>query len=120
LPRQVPATAKYYPDVSETEEDPKDDESTGNIEYRVEVFEDIEASKEEENNPFNPEALSAKYHKTLDDELTDTAESSPNDQHDNDVDRVLFVDAVLETYNAQPPKRRSGGFADEDGLFFNS
>ena len=51
-------------------------------------------------------------HKTLDDELTDTAESN----HDNDADRAPFVHAAPEKARAQPPKRPSGGFADEDDL----
>jgi hypothetical protein len=119
VPRLVPAIAKYYPTVSETEEEPEDDESNGNIED-VEVVEDNEASKEEEKNPFNLEALFAEHHKTLDDELTDTAESSPSNQHENDADRILFVGAAPGTSTAQLPKRPSGGFADEDELLFDS
>ena len=115
--RQVPVTVKYFPAVSEVEEEPEDGDSTGNVESHVEVAEDSEASKEEGNNPFNPEAPSAEYHKILDDELTDTAESS---QHDNDADRVAFVDAAPGTSAAQPPKRPSGGFAEEDDLLFDS
>ena len=115
LLRQVPATVKYFPSVSEVENDSEDGDSTANVESHVEIAEVSEASKEEDNNPFNPEAPSAK-HKILDDELTDTAESS---QHDNDVDRVPFVNAALETSSAQPPKRPSGGFADEDDLLLD-
>ncbi|KAK1618977.1 hypothetical protein QYE76_024494 [Lolium multiflorum] len=107
----------HLPVVSEVEEDPKDGDSTSNVESHVEVAEDSEASKEEDNSPFNHEAPSAEYHKILDDELTDTTESS---QHDNDVDRVPFVDAAPGTFAAQPPKRPSGGFADEDELLFDS
>ena len=87
------------------------------MESHVEVAEDSEASREEDNNPLNPEAPSAEHHKILDDELTDTSESS---QHDNDADRVPFVDAAPGTSIAQPPKRPSGGFADEDDLLFDS
>ena len=115
LLRQVPATVKYFPAVSEVEEDPEDGDSTANVESHVEIAEDSEASKEEDNNPFNPEAPSAE-HKILDDELTDTAESS---QHDNDADRVPFVNAAPGTSTAQPPKRPSGGFADEDDLLLD-
>ena len=115
--RQVPATAKYYPVISEIEEEPEDGDSTGNVESHIGVAEDSEASKEEDNSPFNPEAPSAEYHKILDDELTDTAESS---QHDNDADRVLFVGVAPESSTAQPPKRPSGGFAEEDELLFDS
>jgi hypothetical protein len=114
VPRLVPAIAKYYPTVSETEEEPEDDESNGNIED-VEVVEDNEASKEEEKNPFNLEALFAEHHKTLDDELTDTAESN----HENDVDCAPFVHATPEKSSAQPPKRPSSGFADEDDLLLD-
>jgi hypothetical protein len=74
LLRQVPITTKYFPVVSEVEEDPKDGDSTGNVEYHVEVAEDSEASKEEDDIPFNPEAPSTEYNKILDDELADTTE----------------------------------------------
>jgi hypothetical protein len=94
----MPATARYYPSASETGEEPEDDESIGNAEARVEIVEDNEATEneEEENNPIDPEAPSAECQKTLDDELTDTAESSPSDRYDNDANRVLFVGAAPE------------------------
>jgi hypothetical protein len=115
LLRQVPATVKYFPGVSEVEKDPEDDDSTANAEPYAEVAEDSEASKEEDNNLSNPEAPSAE-HKILDDELTNTVESS---QHDNDADRLPFVNAAPKTSSAQPPKRPSGGFADEDDLLLD-
>ncbi|KAK1608005.1 hypothetical protein QYE76_031678 [Lolium multiflorum] len=37
--------------------------------------------------------------------------------HDNDADRVAFVDAAAEEAEALPLKRPSDGFADEDDLF---
>ncbi|KAM0831672.1 hypothetical protein ACQ4PT_065381 [Festuca glaucescens] len=114
-PAEVPATVKYFLAVSRVEEDPEDGDSTANAKPYAEVVEDNETSKEEDNNPFNPEAPSAK-HKILDDELIDTAESS---QHDNDADRVPFVTAAPETSSAQPPKRPSGGFADEDDFLLD-
>jgi hypothetical protein len=86
------------------------------VESHVEVTEDSEASNEEDNNLFNPEALSTE-HKILGNELTYIAESS---QHDNDADHVHFVDAVPGTAATQPPKRPSGGFAEEDDLLFDS
>jgi hypothetical protein len=95
LLRQVPTTVKYFPSVSEVEDDPEDGDSTANVESHVEIAENSEASKEEDN-PFNPDAPSAE-HKILDDELTDTAESS---QHDNDADHVPFVTAAPETSSA--------------------
>ncbi|KAM0856774.1 hypothetical protein ACQ4PT_048851 [Festuca glaucescens] len=114
-PAEVPAAVKYFPAVSGVEEDPEDGDSTANVEPYAEVVEGSETSKEEDNNPFNPEAPSAK-HKILDDELIDTAESS---QHDNDADHVPFVTTAPETSSAQPPKRPSGGFADEDDLLLD-
>ncbi|KAK1619923.1 hypothetical protein QYE76_025440 [Lolium multiflorum] len=105
-PAEVPAISIYYPTVPETEKEPEDDESTGNVEARAKVVEDSEVSEEEENNPFNPKAPSPEW--------------SPSGQYDNDADRVLFVGAVPETSTAQPPKRPLGGFADEDELLFDS
>jgi hypothetical protein len=116
LLRQVPVTVKYFPAVSEVEKDPEDGDSTVNVESHVDIAEDSEDSKEEDNSPFNPEASSTEYHKILDDELTDTAESS---QHDNNADRVAFVDAAPGASAAQPSKRPSGGFAEEDDLLFD-
>jgi hypothetical protein len=72
-------------------------------------------NEEEENNPIASEAPPIARQKTLDADLTDTAESSPSDQYDNGVDRVLFVGASPE-----PPKRPSGSFANEDELLFES
>lgn len=97
LLRQVPSIIEYFPTVSEVEENPEDSDSTANLESHAEVAEESEASKEEDNNLFNPEAPSAE-HKILDDELTDTTESG---QDGNDVDRVPFVNAALEMTSAQ-------------------
>jgi hypothetical protein len=44
----------------------------------------------------------------------------PSDRYDNDVDRVLFVGAAPEVSTAQPPKRPSGDFANEDEILFES
>ncbi|KAM0880055.1 hypothetical protein ACQ4PT_033840 [Festuca glaucescens] len=122
LPAEVPTTARYYPYAPETREEPEDDETIGNVEARVEVVEDSEATEdeEEENKTVDPEVLTAKRQKALADELTDTAESSPSDRYDNDADRVPFVGAAPEVPAAQPLKRPSGGFADEDELRFES
>jgi hypothetical protein len=65
LLRQVHVTVKYFPAVSEVEEDPENGNSTGNVKSLVEVPEDSEASKEEDNNPFNPEALLPNIIKSL-------------------------------------------------------
>jgi hypothetical protein len=119
----VPATARYYPSAPETREEPEDDRSIGNDEDLVEVVEDSEATKdeeEEENNIVGPESLTAERQKALADELTDTAEWIPSDRYDNDDDRFLFDGAAPEAYTLQPPKRPSGGFADEDELLFES
>jgi hypothetical protein len=123
LPHQVPVTARYYPSAPETREEPEDDESTGNVEAHVEVVEDSEATEDEEeeqNNTIGPEVLTGERQKALADELTDMAESSPSDRYDNDVDRVLFVGVAPEASTVQPPKRPSGGFADEDEMLFES
>jgi hypothetical protein len=53
-------------------------------------------NEEEENNPIVSEAPPVECQKTLDADLTDTAELSPSDQHDNDADNVLFVGAAPE------------------------
>ena len=111
---QLPPTAECFPTVSEDEENPEEGGSTANVESCAEVAEDSEAPKEEDNDPANPKASSAD-HRILDDELTDTAESN----HDNDVDRASFVHAAPEKPSTQPPKRPSGGFADEDDLLLD-
>jgi hypothetical protein len=122
LPHQVPATARYDPSTPKTREEPEDDESISNVEARVEVFEDSEATKdeEEENRSVGPEVLTTKRQKALTDELTDTAESGPSDRYDNDADRVRCIGAAPEVPAAQPQKRPSGSFADEDELLFES
>jgi hypothetical protein len=109
---QIPLTTDYFPTVSGTEENPKDGDSTANVEFCTEVAEDSEASEEEDNNPRAPST----EHKILDDDLADTAESS---QHDNDADHVPFAHAAPEKSSAQPQKRPSGGFADEDDLLLD-
>ena len=91
LLRQVPATVKYFPSVSEVEDDPEDGDSTANVESCTNVAKDSEAPEGEDNDPANPEASSAD-HRILNDELTDTTESN----HDNDADRAPFVDAAPE------------------------
>jgi hypothetical protein len=68
--------------------------------------------EDEDNDPANPKALTTD-HRSFADELSDTAEST----HDNDAHHASFVDAALEKATAQPPKRSSGGFTDEDDLF---
>jgi hypothetical protein len=73
--------------------------------------EENEAFEDEDNDPANPEALSTD-HRSFVDDLSDTAESN----HDNRAHHVPFVDAAPEKASAQPPKRPSGGFADEDDL----
>ncbi|KAM0896290.1 hypothetical protein ACQ4PT_023301 [Festuca glaucescens] len=121
--------ARCYPSVPETGEEPKDDESAGNIEENVEVADDSDATedeeekekeKEEEEETEDAGAFIAKRRRAAVDELTDTAESSPSGQNDDDADRVLFVGAAPEASTAPPPKRSSGVFADEDELLFES
>ncbi|KAK1643005.1 hypothetical protein QYE76_060810 [Lolium multiflorum] len=68
--------------------------------------------EDEDNDPANPEALSTDP-KSFADDISDTTESN----HDDDADRAAFVDAAAEKANVQPPKRSSGGFADEDDFF---
>jgi hypothetical protein len=114
LIRQVPSTAEYFPIASEDEENHEEGDSTANIESCAEIAQDNEVLKGEDNDPTNPEAFSAN-HRTLDDELTDTAESN----HDNDDDRAPFVHVAPEKASTQPPKRPSGGFADEDDLLLD-
>jgi hypothetical protein len=91
-----------------SEENLEEGNSTVNIES---CAEDNEILEEEDNDPANPEAFSAD-HRSFADDLSDTTESN----HDNDADRAPFVDAAPEKTSAQPPKRPSGGFADEDDL----
>jgi hypothetical protein len=91
-----------------SEENPEEAGTTVNIES---CAKDNEVLEEEENDLANPEAFSAD-HRSFADDLSDTAESN----HDNDADRAPFVDAAQEKTSAQPPKRPSGGFADEDDL----
>ena len=94
-----------------SEENLEEGDSTVNIES---CAEENEVLKDEDNDPANPEAFSAD-HRTLADELTNTAESN----HDNDADRAPFVHAAPEKPSAQPPKRPSGGFADKDDLLLD-
>jgi hypothetical protein len=105
---QVPSTAKYFPIMSEDEENPEEGGSTTNIKSCAENNEVLEG---EDNDSANPEAFYVD-HRTLVDELIDTADSN----HDNDADRAPFVHATPEKTSAHPPKRPSGGFADEDDL----
>jgi hypothetical protein len=67
LPHQVLATARYYSSSPETGEEPQDGESNSNVEVRVEVVEDSEATEdeEEENNTIGSKALTAKHTKLL-------------------------------------------------------
>jgi hypothetical protein len=114
LIRQVPSTAEYFPIASEDEENFDEGGSTANIESCAKIAEDNEVLKGKDNDPANPEAFFAD-HRTLADELTDTAESN----HDKDADRAPFVHVAPEKTSAQPPKRPSGGFADEDDLLLD-
>jgi hypothetical protein len=109
-----PINCQILSDRVEDEENHEEYGSTTNVESCVEVVEDSEALKGEDNDPANPEASSAD-HRILDDELTDTTESN----HDNDADRVPFVHAAPEKSNAEPPKRLSGGFVDEHDLLLD-
>jgi hypothetical protein len=126
LPCQAATVVRCYPYAPETGEEPEDDESTSNAAANVEVVEDSEASEDEEEKEKEEDetvgagALTAKCRRALVDELTDTAESSPSGRNDDDVDHVLFVGAAPEVSAVQPPKRPSGGFADEDELLFES
>jgi hypothetical protein len=86
LIRQVPSTAEYFPILSEDEENPDEGGSTANIKF---CAEDNDVLEGEDNDSANPEAFSTD-HRTLADELTDTAESN----HDNDADRAPFVHAA--------------------------
>ena len=80
--------------------------------------EDKEEEEEEETEDVR--AFTVKRRKTAADELTDTAESSPSGQYDDDADRVPLVDAAPEASTAPAPKRASGAFADEEELMFES
>jgi hypothetical protein len=68
--------------------------------------------EDEHDDPMNPEASFIDPQSPADD-ISDTAGSS----HDDDADRVAFVDAAAEKADALPSKRSSGGFADEDDLY---
>jgi hypothetical protein len=91
-----------------SDENLEEGDSTAPIES---CAEENEVFEDEDNDPANPEALSAD-HRCFADELSDTAESN----HDNDADHAPFIDAAPEKTSAQPPKRPSGGFAEEDDL----
>jgi hypothetical protein len=60
----------------------------------------------------NPEAVLISPQSSAND-ISDTAGS----MHDDDADRAAFVDAAAKEAEAQPLKRSSGGFADEDDLY---
>jgi hypothetical protein len=103
---QVMIFAECFPTISDGNLEEGD--STAPLEScakATEIFED------EDNDPANPEALTTD-HRSFADELSDTAESN----HDNDADHSFLVDAASEKATAQPPKRSSGGFTDEDDL----
>ncbi|KAK1677041.1 hypothetical protein QYE76_037889 [Lolium multiflorum] len=105
-PAEVLSTTECFPNVSD--ENLEEGDSTSLIESYAEENEMFE---DEDNDPANPEALTTD-HRSFADELSDTAESN----HDNHADHAPFVDAASEKTTAQPPKRSSGGFADEDDL----
>jgi hypothetical protein len=111
---QIPPIAEYFLITFEDEENREEGGSTANVESCAEIAEDSETLTGEDNDPANPEASSAD-HRILDDELTDTTESNLQ----NDADRAPFVHAAPEKPSAQPPKRPSGGFADEDDLLLH-
>jgi hypothetical protein len=123
---QASTIARCYPSAPETGEEPEDDESARNVEVNVEAVEDSDATEDEEEKGKEEDetndagAFIAKRQRAPVDELTDTAELSPSGQNDDDVDRALFVGAAPEASTAQPPKRPSGVFADEDDLLFES
>jgi hypothetical protein len=77
-----------------------------------------EEEEEEEENPEGVKAFTFKRRKGAADELTDTAESSPSGQYDDDADQVPFVDAAPKASTAPTSKRTSGAFADEEELMF--
>jgi hypothetical protein len=95
------STAECFPNVSD--ENLEKGDSTAPMEP---CAAENEAFEDEYNDPTNPEALSTD-HRSFVDDLSDTAESN----HDNGAHHAPVVDAAPE-----PPKRPSGGFADEDDL----
>jgi hypothetical protein len=105
LLRQILSTIKYLPNLSEEEEGLEENESTTNVESGTGMSKINEALSKEDINPASLEASSA-IHRTCDDALFDTAESS----HGNEADRAPFVRAASEKASAQLPKRSSGGF----------
>jgi hypothetical protein len=81
---------------------------------------DSYATEEEEENLKDTRAFSFTRQNIVVDELTDTAESSPSGQRDDDVDRVPFINAFPVASTIPLPKRTSGVFADEEEMMFDS
>jgi hypothetical protein len=103
---QVMILAECFPTVSDVNLEEGD--STTPLESCAEATKMFE---DEDNDPANPEALTTD-HRSFADELSDTMESN----HDNDADHAFLVDAASAKATAQPPKRSSSAFAEEDDL----
>jgi hypothetical protein len=97
----------------EDEEDFEENESTANAESDTGMIK-INKTLSEDINPASPEASSTVL-RTCDDAFFDTAKLS----HGNEADRAPFVYATSEKASAQPPRRTSSGFANEDDLLLD-
>jgi hypothetical protein len=117
LIQQTSTISRCYPPAPGTRKKLEDDEAMRDVEENVKVANDSEATddKEEEDDAGT---FIIEYRGATIDDLDDTAESSPSGQNENDVDCIPFVCAAPEASTSQPPKRSSGGFADEDELIF--
>jgi hypothetical protein len=111
---QTLLTVKHLPNLSGDDEDLEENESTTNAESDTGVIKIDETLSKKDINPASLGASSAVL-KAYDDALFDTAKSS----HGNEADRTPFVHAASEKASAQPPRRSSGGFADEDDLLLH-
>ncbi|KAK1683864.1 hypothetical protein QYE76_044712 [Lolium multiflorum] len=104
---QIALTPEHFQDMS----DDNLEEGSSSIPVESHTEENVDPD-DEDNDHANPEAFSIDP-RSFDDDTSDTAESN----HDDDADRVAFVDAAAEKANVQPSERSPGGFADEDDLY---
>jgi hypothetical protein len=108
------STNKHLPNLSEDEGNLEENESSADVESGPGVIKINEIFPKEDTDPANLEA-SYVVHRTYDDVLLDIDELS----HGDEADHAPFVRAAPEKTSAQPPKKFSGDFADEDDLLLD-
>jgi Flp pilus assembly protein TadB len=108
---QASTIVRFYLPAPENRMAPEDDDLAGNIEENIEVVKDSDTSvdeeeKEEEEEADDAVAFIAKRRRGTVDELTDTVESSPSSQNDDDVDQIPLARQLLRRRPLHHPRSR--------------